>query len=107
MSMGTQRRIRQTIVQWLRRYACYVLAIFSYECFTNLLADLNAQVSLHDRAIIGKEMSCHPSAHSSSGFSTIHTPAIAGMKTTRNEAVWSPRVGWPGLSEANTVAVLG
>src|SRR5690349_1412666 len=37
----------------------------------------------------GKEMSCHPSAHSSSVFSTIHTPAIAGMKTTRNEAVWS------------------
>jgi hypothetical protein len=38
MSMGTQCRIRQKIVEWLRRYACYVLAIFSYERFTNLLA---------------------------------------------------------------------
>ncbi len=38
MSMRTQRRIRQKIVEWLRRYACYVLAIFSYERFTNLLA---------------------------------------------------------------------
>ena len=46
-------------------------------------------------------MSWHPSVHSWPGFSTIHTPAIAGVKTTRNEAVWSQGDGCLGLSEAD------
>ena len=46
-------------------------------------------------------MSCHPSVHSWPGFSTIHTPAIADVKTTRNEAVWNQRDGCLGLSEAD------
>jgi hypothetical protein len=50
-------------------------------------------------------MSCHPSAHSWPGFSTIHTPAIADMKTTRNEAVWSQRDGYLGISEADPIAI--
>ena len=51
-------------------------------------------------------MSCHPSAHSWPGFSTIHTPAIADVKTTRNEAFWSQRDGCLGLGEADPIAVL-
>jgi hypothetical protein len=46
-------------------------------------------------------MLCHPSAHSWPRSSTTHTPAIADVKTTRNEAVWNQEDGYLGPSDAD------
>ena len=46
-------------------------------------------------------MSCNQSAPSWPEFSTIHTPAIADEKITRDEAVWSQEDGYLGLVAAD------